>query len=492
MSNFLVEDVAVAIGGQLLQGAPRNPLMGVSTDTRQLAKGELFFALSGPNFDGNQFAGAAAAAGAGCIVLRAESGLAASLPAILGANQNVAVIAHEDPKKALGLLSSWHRRRLGLPVVGITGSCGKTTTKNYLVQLLDGVREVVGSPLSYNNNVGVPLTLLAANGASDVLVAEMGTNSPGEISALCNIATPEAGIVTSIGASHLEGLGSLEGVAMEKADLARSLPSRGFLVLNDDCRYSELFRASTKAKVITFSIEGDGDLNATDLWFNNGHSIFRLNGVEVTLPALGTHNVQNLLAALAACVGLGIELDQVLPGVAGIKGQSGRLETFDLEGMHLIDDTYNANPDSARAAIRVLAGMHGFKKRVLVLGDMLELGDFAAEMHHELGRLAVESGVDRLVLIGDLTRAAAAGALEAGMAPENVIHVATLGDAQADARRLFQKGDVVLVKGSRGMALERLVKHIRSMFPAKRKKGGGGKSVEALLARMCGLTMGVL
>jgi UDP-N-acetylmuramoyl-tripeptide--D-alanyl-D-alanine ligase len=492
MSDFLVEDVAVAIGGKLLQGAARMPLNGISTDTRQLGEGELFFALSGPNYDGNQFASAAASAGAGCIVLRAEPGLLASLPAILGPDCVTAVIAHEDPKRALGELASWHRRRLGLPVVGITGSCGKTTTKNYLVQLLSSVREVVGSPLSYNNNIGVPLTLLAANGASEVLVAEMGTNSPGEIGALCQIATPNAGIITNIGASHLEGLGSLEGIAMEKAELARSLPSRGFLVLNDDCRYSELFRASTKAKVISFSIEGSGDLNATDLWFNNGHSIFRLNGFEVTLPALGTHNVQNLLAALAACVGLGISLESVLPGVAGIKGQSGRLEAFELGGLHLIDDTYNANPESARAAVRVLAGMHGFKSRVLVLGDMLELGDFAAEMHHELGRLAVASGVDRIVLIGELTRASAAGALEAGIDLANVVHYATLAEAQAETKKLFRKGDVVLIKGSRGMALERLAKHIRKTFPVPKKSGGGGKSVEALLARMCGLTLGVL
>jgi UDP-N-acetylmuramoyl-tripeptide--D-alanyl-D-alanine ligase len=492
MSDFLVEDVAVAIGGTLLTGAPRKALNGVSTDTRQLTEGELFFALSGPNYDGNNFAAAAAAGGAGCIVLRAEPGLQEQLPAILGAGRQTAVIAHEDPKRALGELSSWYRRRLGLPVVGITGSCGKTTTKNYLVQLLSSVREVVGSPLSYNNNIGVPLTLLAANGGSEVLVVEMGTNNPGEIEALCQIAAPSAGIITNIGASHLEGLGSLEGVAMEKAELARSISPRGFLVLNDDCRFSELFRASTKAKIISFSIEGEGDLNATDLWFNNGHTIFKLNGVEVTLPALGTHNVQNLLAALAACVGLGIELDQVLPGVSGIKGQSGRLETVPLRGMHLIDDTYNANPESARAAVRVLAGMHGFESRVLVLGDMLELGEFAAEMHHELGRLAVESGIDRLVLIGDLVRASAAGALEAGLAPGNVTHYSTLEQAQIDTKKLFGKGDAILIKGSRGMALERLVKHIQKTFPAPKKRGGGGKSVEALLARMCGLTLGVL
>ena len=478
MTELLAGDVAAAVGARLSAGDPGRVLAGISTDTRAIAPGQLFVALSGPNFDGNAFAAAAVAAGAGGVLLRGEPGEPVD-PSVVGDLGDAVVIAHQDPRGALAELAAWHRRRLGLPVIGITGSCGKTTTKDYLLQLLERVRRVAGSPKSFNNDVGVPLTLLRADAGTEVLVAELGTSGPGEIERLCRIATPDVGVVTNVGASHLEGLGSLEGVAVEKAALARSLPEGGVLVLNADCRFHEVFRAAALAKgarVLTFSVDGDGDLNATDLVFDGGRSVFQLEGREVCLPALGTHNVQNLLAALGACVGMGLDLDEVLPGVAEIAGASGRLETFELAGLRLVDDSYNANPTSARAAVRVLAGMHGHDRRVLILGDMLELGEYAAELHHELGRTACEAGIDRLVLVGDLCRAAAAGALEAGMPPSEVCHYATRDEAEADLHRLVQAGDVVLVKGSRGMALERLVKALRERFaaaPGEDTRGGG-------------------
>ncbi|MDF1798737.1 MAG: UDP-N-acetylmuramoyl-tripeptide--D-alanyl-D-alanine ligase [Planctomycetota bacterium] len=480
MSDFLAGDVAAAVGGSLLSGAENRVLHGVSTDTRAIEPGQLFLALSGPNFDGNAFAAKAIEAGAGGVLVRGGpdgvDGIDDATRAAMAAG-DLAVITHPDPRRALAQLAGWYRRRLGLPVIGITGSCGKTTTKDYLVQLLGRVRRVVGSPRSFNNDVGVPLTLLAADGATEALIAEIGTSGAGEIERLCRIATPDIGVVTNIGASHLEGLGSLEGVAAEKSALATCLPADGFLVLNADCRFHELFRGATRARVLTFSIEGEGDLNATDLVFDGGRSVFQLDGHEVCLPALGTHNVQNLLAALAVCVGLGHRLEDVLPGVAEISGQSGRLETFELEGLRLVDDSYNANPTSARAAVRVLAGMHGHDRRVLILGDMLELGEFAAELHHEVGRAAAEAGIDRLILIGDLTRAAAAGALEGGMGPSQVLHFASRDEAEAGLYNLVGVGDVVLVKGSRGMALERIVGALRTRFAKGASHAGGGTDI---------------
>lgn len=483
MSAFLIDDVVAAIGGELLLGDGRTTTNGLSTDTRKVAPGELFIALSGPRFDGNSFAEAALEAGAAALILRRVEGLVERL-----SGTSCAVIVHEDPRAALGALARWHRRRLGLPVVGITGSCGKTTTKNYLVKLLSRVRRTVGSPLSYNNAVGVPLTLLAADASSEVLACEMGTSAPGEIAELASLALPDIGIITGVGASHLEGLGSLEGVAIEKNELARALPADGLLIVHQDGRFRELFEASTKAQVVTFGIDNgvrsDADLVATKLCFDGGRSVFELRGKglehlegrEVTLPALGTHNVLNLLAALAACRGLGIDLEDVLPAVADIEGQSGRLESFELDGLVVIDDTYNANPESARAAVRVLAGIHGHERRVLVLGDMLELGDFAAEMHHAVGRAAAAAGLDKLVLIGELARAAAAGALEGGMPPGDVVHFATRRDAESKLDELFVPGDVVLVKASRGMRLEGLVRRLRDRFGREgRSTGSGGR-----------------
>lgn len=491
MSAFLIEDIVAAIGGELLAGEKRGSTMGLSTDSRQVAAGDLFVALSGPRFDGNTFAEAAIEAGAAALILRREEGLLERLaPALAQRGTNaVAVIVHEDPRVALGALARWHRRRLGLPVVGITGSCGKTTTKNYLVQLLKRARQVVGSPLSYNNSVGVPLTLLAADASTEVLVAEMGSSGPGEIAELASLASPDIGVITGVGASHLEGLGSLEGVAIEKNELARALPADGLLIVHQDGRFRDLFVASTKAKVVTFGVDNgqrtEADLVATKLCFDGGRSVFELRGKglehlegrEVTLPALGTHNVLNLLAALAVCRGLGIDLEVVLPAVAEIEGQSGRLERFELEGVVVIDDTYNANPESATAAVRVLAGIHGHARRVLVLGDMLELGGFAAELHHAVGRAAAAAGIDRLVLIGELARAAAAGALEGGMPRSEVHHFETcaLAEAASQAGQLFETGDLILVKASRGMQLETLVRHLRQRFAPAERRGSGGR-----------------
>ncbi len=453
-----LEQVRAATGAELVRGTARGRIVGVSTDTRTLRGGELFLALSGPNFDGNAFAARALEAGAAALLLRGGSG--APPPEIASLPADAPVLLHPDPRRALSDLAAWHRSRLAATVVAVTGSCGKTTTKNVLVRLLSEVRRVVGSPNSFNNDVGVPHTLLLADEETEVLVVEMGTNHPGEIAALCRTARPDAGVVTHVGASHLEGLGTVEGVAREKGELPACLPREGFCVLNADCRFTPQLRSRTSARVITFSIEGDGDLNATDLVFHAGHSVFRLDGREIALPLLGRHNVQNCLAALAVCRGLGLDLDDVLPAIEHLASGPGRLQHVALRGLDLYDDSYNANPESAVAGVRVLAAVGAGRRKVLVLGDMLELGEFAAELHHAVGREAVRCGIDRLLLVGELTRAAAAGALEAGMAREAIEH---FPDARLAADAILDRvadGDVVLVKGSRRVGLERLVERL--------------------------------
>jgi UDP-N-acetylmuramoyl-tripeptide--D-alanyl-D-alanine ligase len=394
--------------------------------------------------------------------------------AALAGEQPIAL--HPEPRRALGDFAAWHRSRLGVPVVGITGSCGKTTTKNVLRELLSARLSVVASPSSFNNDVGVPHTLLAADESTEVLVVELGTNAFGEIASLCRIARPTAGILTNVGASHLEGLGSLEGVAREKGDLAAALPGDGFLVLNADCRFTPEVRSRTLARVLTFSVEGDGELDAREVEFHAAGTSFRLDGHEVTSPLLGTHNVQNLLAALAACRGLGLELVDVLPAVGRLAGGRGRMERVELGGITLYDDTYNANPESARAAVRVLSGLHG-GRRVLVLGDMLELGEFAAELHHAVGAEAARAGIDVLVLVGELTRATAAGALEEGLDPEALFHFDDAAEAAARVPELLRAGDIVLAKASRRVGLESVVGAVRARFPV------GGAAVEADSAR---------
>jgi UDP-N-acetylmuramoyl-tripeptide--D-alanyl-D-alanine ligase len=461
---FGVRDVAAATGATPRVEAAVAPLTSVSTDTRTLREGALFVALSGPSFDGTRFAPAAARAGARAVLLDATSEhlerALAELPA------GVAALVHPRPRRALGDLAAWYRARLHIPVLGITGSCGKTTTKDMLLELVGAVRRVAGSPESYNNDIGVPLTVLSAESDSDVLVVELGTNGPGEIAGLCRVARPTAGVITMVGASHLEGLGSIEGVAREKGALVASLPSDGFAVLNAACPHSLAMREGFSGRVLTFGLEREADLTASQLLFHAAGTSFVLEGRQVTSPLLGQHNLQNLLAALAACRGLGIELDEVLPHIAGLRGVRGRLERKVVGGLTVIDDSYNSNPESARASVRVLAGLHGHARRVLVLGDMLELGERAGELHHEVGRHAAHSAPDALFLVGELSRATAAGALEAGYDPARIHHHEDLDSALQHVPGMLGDGDAVLVKGSRGVRLDRLVRAIEERFGA--------------------------
>ncbi len=458
MRRVTVRAVADAAGAAIVRGDASALLQGFSTDTRALREGELFVALQGHNFDGNRFARQALEAGAGALLLR---GTLADAPAFAQLPGAAPVLLHPEPRRALGDLGAWHRSHYQVPVIGITGSCGKTTTKNIAAELLARRLRVVASPSSFNNDVGVPHTLLLGDEATECFVVEIGTNHQGEIAALCRIARPTAGVITNVGASHLEGLGSLEGVAREKGDLAASIPRDGFVVLNADGRFFSELAARSSARILSFTTSGsDADLAAEDIVFHSGGTTFRLDGSEVTSPLLGIHNVQNLLAALCVCTGLGYPLEDVLPGVSTLRGGAQRMERIELGGLTLFDDSYNSNPESSRAAVRFLAGVHGHERRVLVLGDMLELGELAAELHHALGREAARAGIDLVVLVGELARAAAAGALEGGLPASAVLHLPTTADAEREVPALLTDGDVVLVKGSRGMALERVVRSI--------------------------------
>ncbi len=453
MNRFTIRDAVEATGAELRSGDARRSATGVSTDTRTLRRGDLFLALSGPNHDGNRFAKAALERGAAGLLL--EDAGSAPLSKIPEVSRDTPVLLHRSPRSALSALASWHRSRIAAPVIGITGSCGKTTTKNVLLELLSARIAAVGSPDSFNNDIGVPHTLFLADEASRAVVVEMGTNHPGEIAALCRTARPSAGVVTCVGASHLEGLGSVEGVAREKAALVEAIPEDGFCVLNADCQWTSAMRLRTKARVITFSVEGDGDLDAKDVWSHKGGTTFRLEGREVTSPLLGLHNVQNLLAALAACRGLGIPLEDVLPAVSKLRAGRRRLESIETGRLTILDDTYNANPESARASVRVLAGFHGRGRRVLVLGDMLELGDRGPELHREIGLEAARAGLSMLVAVGDLAASAAQGAVDGGLA--SVVRFESVDDAVAKLPTLVREGDVVLVKGSRRSGLDRVV-----------------------------------
>ncbi len=474
MIELQLGELAAATGGRLLSGDPALALVGVGTDSRRAGRGEVFAALSGPRHEGHLFAAQALERGVGALLLPESAGAAAR-----SLSERAPVVLVPDVLEGLWSLARWHRARLTCPVVAITGSCGKTTTKGMVARLLAERYEVAASPHSYNNHVGVPLTLFLAGPRTQVLVVEVGTSGPGEIERLTALVRPTVGLITNIGPAHLEGLGSIEGVAREKSALAAGLARDGDLVHDANCRFAPYVRARSAARSIEFAVDSPAAFEARDLYFHDAGTSFRLavrppwsGGAqgdrpaeyEVASPLLGTHNVQNLIAALAVCRAVGMDVRDALPAVRDLEGGRQRMERHELDGLTVFDDAYNANPASAAAAVRVLGGLHGFRRRVLVLGEMLELGPGSDDLHREVGRLIAHSRIDLLITVGAKARAAAEGALEAGLAPAAVVHLSDADEALSRAPEWVQRGDVVLVKASRALALERLVETLAQRF----------------------------
>lgn len=458
MIRMTLEQVLDATGADLVRPPVRSQaaqlkLAGVSTDSRSAAPGSLFVGLSGPNFDGNRFGRDAAARGAKALLLRADPALS-----LEGLPPEVGLAVHPDPQRALTDLAAWHRSRLACTVVGITGTCGKTTTKDLMVELFGRHRRTVGSQKSYNNHIGVPLTILAADESTEVLVCEIGTSGPGEISALSRLARPDIAVVTLIGAGHLEKLGSIEGVAREKSDLPASLGPDGLFVLDADGEFAGFLRSTTQARTLSFSTHGRGDWNASDLRIDPAGTGFRLFGRDLHVPLAGEHNVKNLLAALIVGDALGLPFERLAPALPGLLASRQRLERRQVGSWTLYDDTYNANPDSARAALDLVAALPG--RRVFVLGDMLELGQLSPELHHGIGMHAAARGIDLFVAVGPLAAAAAAGALEGGLDAGRVRHFPGVERALEVFPSLLEPGDSVVLKASRGVRLERLVERL--------------------------------
>lgn len=447
--------IAKATGGEVLQrGAAA---AGITTDSRGDCSGRLFVALRGANHDAHAFVGAAVQAGcAGLLVDRPRP----ELPALdrQGSGRSPFVVRVADTGRALLDLAAEHRRRHRAKVVGITGSCGKTSTKEWLGAVLASVMPAVRSPGSFNNQIGVPLTLFAIEPGTRAAVVEIGTNAPGEIAQLTAVARPDVGIVTCVAPAHLEGLGSLEGVAREKAALPAGLPEGGLCILNGDDAACRAMAELTKADVQFTSVTRATDWFATEVRFHALGTTFLLQGQRpVTLPRLGTHNVYNALAVIAAASRLGVAEEDILQALARVPSAARRLEPKCAGGVTVFDDTYNMNPQSAAAALQALAGLAGGGRRIAVFGEMLELGTETVHLHRELGAEAARTRQDVLVCVGDGAAPIADGALGAGMPARCVHRVPDLEAALRLLRDLLRPGDRVLCKASRRVALDRLV-----------------------------------
>ncbi|MHC4711650.1 MAG: UDP-N-acetylmuramoyl-tripeptide--D-alanyl-D-alanine ligase [Planctomycetota bacterium] len=444
-----VEGIRAATRGLLVCGAKDREVAGISTDSRTVKPGDLFVALTGENFDGHDFLRPALEAGAcGAVYGR-------DFP-IFKEDAERVLIKVADTLTALGDIAKAYRRDLIATVVGITGSNGKTTTKEITRHLASEKLPVAASPASFNNFVGVPLTLFQADGATRLVALEMGTNRPGEISRLAEIAAPDIGVITNIGRTHLEGLKSIEGVARAKGELLSALPSEAFAILNADDAVLMKMRPLAEATVVTFGLESPADVFAADVKKTAEGFKFLLNdAVPTALNVPGRHNIYNALAAVAVGRRLGIDLEYLAERLSSFRLPSMRLEETEFKGALLINDAYNANPESVACAIGELAGRKG-ERKFLVIADMLELGDQSTDLHVEIGRCAARAGISFLWATGDAARHCVEGAIESGMSAGSARFFGSLEELASALQRTLAPGDVVLVKASRAMRLERL------------------------------------
>ena len=463
-SWFTARSVAKATGGEVLQDGATG--QSVSTDTRAAGAGAVFVALRGQSHDSHDYLDRAVARGCvGLVVDRDVDVAPLQREASLRGARPPFIVRVADTGLALQDLAREHRRRSRAKVVGITGSCGKTSTKEWLGAVLDAAMPSVRSPGSYNNQVGVPLTLFQLRPETRAAVVEIGTNAPGEIAQLTGVARPDIGVVTCVAPAHLEGLGSIEGVAREKSSLPRGLSADGVCLLNADDAACRAMAAHTAAKVEWFGVEQPADWSATEVRSDGASTSFLLNGARaVSVPRVGLHNVYNALAVIAAAHHLGVPEDLVVEQLAGVPSAPRRLEPKRVAGVTLLDDTYNMNPASARSSLQALAGLQvgAAGRSIVVFGGMAELGDESARLHRQLGERVAAAGQGLLVCVGADAEAIAAGAVAAGMPADQVACVVDAPAAHGLLQPQLRAGDVVLCKASRRARLDLLVDELVS------------------------------
>lgn len=445
MRSSRLEEIARWAGGELLQGIPDQQFEQVSTDTRKLAGGELFLALKGENHDAHDFLTQAVEAGAGGLILQA-------LPKETEA-MRVPVLYVRDTLAALQALARNYRRTCDLPVIGITGSSGKTSTKDLLASMLRQRFEVKATTGNLNNHIGVPLTVLDIGARHTAAIVEMGMSNPGEIELLAEIAKPAGAILTNIGSAHLGQMKTRDAIAQEKGMLAEAVDEDGFVVLPAEDAFRDSLARRCRGRVI-FGGLGKGDVRASALEISWEGVAFDLEAAgeraRVRLPVPAEHMVRNAVLAAAAAFQLGLTMEEVGRGIGECALAGGRLHRRTLGRARFLDDTYNANPESMRAALRTLAGVPVEGRRIAVLGKMAELGEEAEREHRGIGAAAVENGIDILVGIGEEGGLIARGA-------ENQIETHVFADQEAAAAYLrseIEPEDLVLVKGSRSARME--------------------------------------
>jgi len=452
MEPVQIDDVIRAVDGSLVSGNPKGEVTGVAIDSRAVEPGQLFFAFQGSRVDGHNFIGEALCRGAMGAVISKQVLLETERP----------LIRVQNTYKALQDLARFYRNLFRVPVVAVTGSTGKTTTKDLIAGVLGSRFSVLKTRGNYNNEIGLPLTLLQLTRRHEAVVLEMAMRGRGEITALCRISSPLVGVITNIGRTHLERLGSQAAIAEAKGELMDALPPEGCAVLNAGDPWQLKLVGKVKSSVLYYGESENCDVRALDirlLGLEGATFLLRTPRGEARchLPFPGRHNVLNALAAAAVGHWFGLTPQEIVAGLASASMTGMRLEVKQgIRGSRIIDDSYNASPDSVNAALRLLAQVPDKTRAVAVLGDMYELGTETVPGHREVGKTAAELRIDCLCTVGELARDIAFGACSAGMSPE-LIHVfENKSQALEFLISYLEEGDLVLIKGSRGIKMDEI------------------------------------
>jgi UDP-N-acetylmuramoyl-tripeptide--D-alanyl-D-alanine ligase len=478
--EYSVEEVARAVGGRLILDGPSAVVRGVGTDTRQLRPGDLFFALPGERFDGHRFLGHAIEAGAAAAVV--DQGRLNGLPSAAPP-----LIHVPDVLRALGDLAAYHRQRYLVRVVGITGSVGKTSTKDLTASVLAQKYQTLRNPGNWNNEIGVPLSLFRLGPETEVAVLELAMRGLGQIRRLAQIARPETGVITNVGVTHMELLGSQAAIVEAKGELLEMLPEDGVAVLNADNEHFPTL-VQKAPRVISFGISPEADVSGrvldipragaesvTDRDHGTAESSapgsqpcteleiwsrqFEVPPFRARVLSPGAHHLSNAMAATAVGLLHGLSPEQIARGLEAAEMSGMRMERVETAaGVVILNDAYNASPDSMLAALEVLERCTG--RRVAALGDMFELGHVSEEAHHQVGERAARARLDLLVTVGDRATGIAEAAAQAGMPATRIIRCADAAEAAETLRESLRPGDTLLVKASRGMRLETIVREL--------------------------------
>ncbi len=457
MQVLTIQDVLRAVNGELIcksSAAAGLEFTCITTDSRKIEDGALFVAIEGEKFDGHDFIRSALEHGAGAALTHK------TINGVSGAT----LIRVADTKKALGDLARYYKNKYNVPSVAVTGSVGKTTTKDIICSVLSERFNTLKTPNNFNNDIGVPFTIFRLEKEHEAAVIEMGMNHFGEIDYLAGIVMPDAAVITNIGMSHIENLGSQEGIFKAKMEITNRFTDKNTLFVNGDDKFLKTVTSST-FKVVKYGLSADCDIYAKDI-VNNG-----LDGAEFTVVCggnefrakvtqPGVHNVYNALAAVGVGLHFGVSVDECIAGLKNCEYTEQRLEVINHKGIEIINDCYNSSPDSVRAALKVQQ-MSLMRRKVAVLGDILEMGSYASGAHYELGADVAASGADVLITAGENAARIAEGAREAGM--KEVISYASTEAAAADIPKLIHEGDSVLIKASHGMKFITITEAVKAL-----------------------------